>query len=470
MGRSPCCDKTGLKKGPWTQEEDVKLKQYIRMHGPGNWRTLPKKAGLQRCGKSCRLRWTNYLRPDIKRGRFSFEEEETIIQLHSVLGNKWSAIASRLPGRTDNEIKNYWNTNIRKKLLQNGIDPVTHAPRLDFMDLSSMLNSAQFNLSNLLNLQTLVNPHVLKLATLLASSSSNQVNHFNQQIQTTPSSFSSTPLLDNSNLMGAKDRQYFPELLVNMNGQSSQENLIPSCLTTDNSVALPSYNSQFTTQSENLSFQPSNIGDEIATSQDFNYDSILSIPTISSTSTTHKTRSVEHFSSLFIFHFFNPWWRWWWGLGGNGDGGGGGVGLDGDGACLVDDGGGGGSHDDGLDGDGGGGGCLVDGDGGGSHSGGGDGLEGDDGGLGGDGGGLDGDGSGLGVGGLGCNGGGLGVDGDGVGGLGCNGGGDIGVAMAKMGVAMVTVTVVAAVGRWWQWWWEGGCGGGGGAATLVATT
>ncbi|KAJ0446657.1 putative transcription factor MYB-HB-like family [Helianthus annuus] len=78
----------GLKKGIWSEEEDLKLIQYVQTHGPGHWRTLPKKAGLQRCGKSCRLRWTNYLRPGIKRGRFSFEEEETIIQLHSVMGNK----------------------------------------------------------------------------------------------------------------------------------------------------------------------------------------------------------------------------------------------------------------------------------------------------------------------------------------------------------------------------------------------
>ncbi|XP_057796563.1 transcription factor MYB41-like [Salvia miltiorrhiza] len=171
MGRSPCCDKDGLKKGPWTPEEDIKLIQYIQIHGAGNWRILPKNAGLQRCGKSCRLRWTNYLRPDIKRGRFSFEEEESIIQLHSVLGNKWSAIAARLPGRTDNEIKNYWNTHIRKRLLRNGIDPVTHAPRLDLLDLSSILGSPQLDLSNLLRLQTLLNPQGLRLALSLLSSS-----------------------------------------------------------------------------------------------------------------------------------------------------------------------------------------------------------------------------------------------------------------------------------------------------------
>ncbi|KAE8716211.1 Transcription factor MYB39 [Hibiscus syriacus] len=174
MGRTPCCDKTGLKRGPWTPEEDLKLTNYIQIHGPGNWRTLPKNAGLERCGKSCRLRWTNYLRPDIKRGRFSFEEEETIIQLHSILGNKWSAIAARLPGRTDNEIKNYWNTHIRKRLLRNGIDPVTHAPRLDFLDLSSILsstlcNQSLVNVSSLLGAQALLNPQLLRLANTLLS-------------------------------------------------------------------------------------------------------------------------------------------------------------------------------------------------------------------------------------------------------------------------------------------------------------
>ncbi|KAK1378934.1 Transcription factor MYB39 [Heracleum sosnowskyi] len=124
---------------------------YIDKNGYGNWRTLPKNAGLQRCGKSCRLRWANYLRPDIKRGRFSVEEEETIIQLHSVLGNKWSTIAARLPGRTDNEIKNYWNTSIRKKLLRNGIDPVTHSPRLDLLDLSTFFTSSLYNSSQIIN-------------------------------------------------------------------------------------------------------------------------------------------------------------------------------------------------------------------------------------------------------------------------------------------------------------------------------
>ncbi|KAM0949298.1 putative transcription factor MYB-HB-like family [Dioscorea sansibarensis] len=116
MVRAPCCEKMGLKKGPWTTEEDHILISYIRSFGHGNWRALPKKAGLLRCGKSCRLRWTNYLRPDIKRGNFSKEEEETIIKLHEALGNRWSAIAAKLPGRTDNEIKNIWHTYLKKRV------------------------------------------------------------------------------------------------------------------------------------------------------------------------------------------------------------------------------------------------------------------------------------------------------------------------------------------------------------------
>ncbi|GLT86089.1 hypothetical protein SLE2022_042520 [Rubroshorea leprosula] len=128
MGRSPCCEKAHTNKGAWTKEEDDRLIAYIRAHGEGCWRSLPKAAGLLRCGKSCRLRWINYLRPDLKRGNFTEEEDEFIIKLHSLLGNKWSLIAGRLPGRTDNEIKNYWNTHIKRKLLNRGIDPATHRP------------------------------------------------------------------------------------------------------------------------------------------------------------------------------------------------------------------------------------------------------------------------------------------------------------------------------------------------------
>ncbi|KAK0595491.1 hypothetical protein LWI29_007207 [Acer saccharum] len=128
MGRQPCCDKLGVKKGPWTAEEDKKLVTFLLTHGHCCWRAVPKLAGLRRCGKSCRLRWTNYLRPDLKRGLLNESEEQLVIDLHARLGNRWSKIAARLPGRTDNEIKNHWNTHIKKKLVKMGIDPVTHEP------------------------------------------------------------------------------------------------------------------------------------------------------------------------------------------------------------------------------------------------------------------------------------------------------------------------------------------------------
>ncbi|KAJ4876639.1 myb domain protein 55 [Raphanus sativus] len=126
MGRHSCCYKQKLRKGLWSPEEDEKLLMYITKYGHGCWSSVPKQAGLQRCGKSCRLRWINYLRPDLKRGAFSQDEENLIIELHAVLGNRWSQIAAQLPGRTDNEIKNLWNSSLKKKLRLRGIDPVTH--------------------------------------------------------------------------------------------------------------------------------------------------------------------------------------------------------------------------------------------------------------------------------------------------------------------------------------------------------
>ncbi|KAJ9555621.1 hypothetical protein OSB04_010235 [Centaurea solstitialis] len=105
-----------MRKGLWSPEEDEKLMNYMITNGQGCWSDIARNAGLQRCGKSCRLRWINYLRPDLKRGAFSPQEEELIIHLHSLLGNRWSQIAARLPGRTDNEIKNFWNSTIKKRL------------------------------------------------------------------------------------------------------------------------------------------------------------------------------------------------------------------------------------------------------------------------------------------------------------------------------------------------------------------
>nr|CAD1817374.1 unnamed protein product [Ananas comosus var. bracteatus] len=161
-----------LRKGPWTAEEDRILTEYVTKHGEGNWNVVQKNSGLLRCGKSCRLRWINHLRPDLRKDPMSPEEAEIIVELHAILGNKWAkmvqfimilrhrrpiSLSNSMPylgtsglirlissgafhatltpltqnqngvvdllkvdnlceqGRTDNEIKNFWNTR-RKRL------------------------------------------------------------------------------------------------------------------------------------------------------------------------------------------------------------------------------------------------------------------------------------------------------------------------------------------------------------------
>lgn len=151
-----------LKRGSWTVEEDFTLMNHIAIHGEGRWNSLARSAGLKRTGKSCRLRWLNYLRPDVRRGNITLEEQLLILQLHSRWGNRWSKIAQHLPGRTDNEIKNYWRTRVQK-----------HAKQL-----KCDVNSKQFKDT----LHYLWMPRLVERIQASSNSNNHQVININQQI------------------------------------------------------------------------------------------------------------------------------------------------------------------------------------------------------------------------------------------------------------------------------------------------
>ncbi|ESQ46958.1 hypothetical protein EUTSA_v10027930mg [Eutrema salsugineum] len=136
-----------VRKGPWTMEEDLILINYIANHGEGVWNSLAKSAGLKRTGKSCRLRWLNYLRPDVRRGNITAEEQLIIMELHAKWGNRWSKIAKHLPGRTDNEIKNFWRTKIQKYIIKQG--ETTNVGSQS----SEMINDRATSTSHVLNAQ-----------------------------------------------------------------------------------------------------------------------------------------------------------------------------------------------------------------------------------------------------------------------------------------------------------------------------
>ncbi|CAH8387235.1 unnamed protein product [Eruca vesicaria subsp. sativa] len=199
MGRAPCCDKANVKRGPWSPDEDAMLRDYIEKQGTGgNWIALPHKAGLRRCGKSCRLRWLNYLRPNLRHGDFTEEEDKIICSLFASIGSRWSVIAAHLPGRTDNDIKNYWNTKLKKKIIATMAPPPPN--------------------------------HLLAIASSLPSSSSSQYNMINSSLPYDPSISTNDLITPHEGMMMTMmDQQLlFQEDMGNLGNSPGSNNLIMS--------------------------------------------------------------------------------------------------------------------------------------------------------------------------------------------------------------------------------------------------
>lgn len=247
---------------------------------------------------------------------------------------RWSAIAARLPGRTDNEIKNYWNTHIRKRLLRMGIDPVTHSPRLDLLDFSSILyNSShhhhQVNFSRLLGMQQMgLNPELLRLATSLLSSHRESNSNFfiqndqqqqlcnpqNDQIpvQLVQSSQLQEPFqenvpvcttLDTSSIPFAQEVQ--PSNLTDFSSQNCQisewqsNGEAPSNFTENQYVQLPSLTYYDGSSDHQIIMDPSpetsNLYSNNSNNQNFSFTSVFSTP--SSSPTPLNSNSTTYFNS-----------------------------------------------------------------------------------------------------------------------------------------------------------------------------
>ncbi|CAH1427866.1 unnamed protein product [Lactuca virosa] len=169
----------GLKKGAWSEHEDMLLKDYVEQYGEGKWHLIPLRTGLNRCRKSCRLRWLNYLRPNIKRGDFTEDEVDLMLRLHKLLGNRWSLIAGRIPGRTANDVKNYWNTHIQPRSKQQKTEP--DADKLLQDAPVTNINPQPHTISETLNLSMSDNAQIVSNGggNLIRSSNEGGNNNFN---------------------------------------------------------------------------------------------------------------------------------------------------------------------------------------------------------------------------------------------------------------------------------------------------
>ncbi|TMX02603.1 hypothetical protein EJD97_020768 [Solanum chilense] len=189
-----------LRRGPWTVEEDFILMNYISHHGEGRWNSLSRCAGLKRTGKSCRLRWLNYLRPNVRHGNITLEEQLLILQLHFRWGNRWSKIAEHLPGRTDNEIKNYWRTRVQK-----------HAKQL-----KCDVNSKQFQDT----LRYLWIPRLVERIQASKISNNNCINEAQQSVMRTDiNNFSTSVTLENSSVATSSENSNQDYNQVNQSDQ-----------------------------------------------------------------------------------------------------------------------------------------------------------------------------------------------------------------------------------------------------------